>query len=798
MKKISQKLTILTILIVLFSNITIYAQKHCISWQMDALKGTPAYLIDHWDYIETLPFDGVVIFPANYRYQAIMQPGQTITYNEIYTTWRLGELSAKFNKVKHNYLISWCRKAEFFDDAIWPTIVQNFANLAKAAKDAGIAGIIFDNEQYIENPWNYPSSVDHSGTYSLEQYRTQVRLRGKQVMAAMIAEFPNIELMTSHGPYWSEPTFNQQFLPNPVYDDGELAGSFFAGFVEAVIDAKAAGHSPKAIDGGEFYKPRTIQEFEDLYQFRKNTMPSAANNSAQIPVSLRPLWPANVNISFGTYNLGNEAPMDPSIMRTTFEYATRRADDIVWLYSEGQDWYVSGGVSTDWINAIKDGFIAGTSGEVGGGPVGYTYCAEEGQSFTLMGICDVAYGANGQFSYLYGQTGSITYTNATFGGDPIPGVAKKGYYKTSSVGPAGYTYCAEETQSFNLTGTCDVAFGANGTFNYLYNKTGTITFNVATFGDPIPGVAKKGYYKTSSVGPAGYTYCAEETQSYTFTGTCDVAFGANGTFNYLYGKTGSITFNVATFGDPIPGVAKKGYYKTTSVTNLIINYGIESVLTTGWTLDWGSSSRSSTYKKSGSYSLKISAQGGRAQNITSGFTVGSQYTLSAWGRGSSALAVSANIGVICYNGTTNIAEFIAPSYTTTTFVQQLVTFTVPANTTTLQIYVWFNGSGTKALYVDDLKLMSGTQKSANITTEITNSITDEISVYPNPATSNITNSNVPYNTNIAAFTMDGKMVSKIKADNNSINFDVSSWKKGIYLLKVQSESGVVVKKIIVE
>jgi hypothetical protein len=65
-------------------------------------------------------------------------------------------------------------------------------------------------------------------------------------------------------------------------------------------------------------------------------------------------------------------------------------------------------------------------------------------------------------------------------------------------GPAGYTYCASENQSFTLPGLCHVAYGGNNSFAYLYNQTGTITFNNTTFGDPAPGVVKSGYYKIAS------------------------------------------------------------------------------------------------------------------------------------------------------------------------------------------------------------------------------------------------------------------------------------------------------------
>ena len=64
-------------------------------------------------------------------------------------------------------------------------------------------------------------------------------------------------------------------------------------------------------------------------------------------------------------------------------------------------------------------------------------------------------------------------------------------------------------------------------------------------------------------GPAGYTWCANENGTCTFSGTANVAFGADTHFNYL-SATNSIACNTSTFGDPYPGVAKACYYQITS------------------------------------------------------------------------------------------------------------------------------------------------------------------------------------------------------------------------------------------
>ena len=68
--------------------------------------------------------------------------------------------------------------------------------------------------------------------------------------------------------------------------------------------------------------------------------------------------------------------------------------------------------------------------------------------------------------------------------------------------PSGYTVCSGEGQRCNFDGTKDVAYGANGRFNYKYGVTGGVDCNNATFGDPISGVGKACYIKAVAPAPA--------------------------------------------------------------------------------------------------------------------------------------------------------------------------------------------------------------------------------------------------------------------------------------------------------
>ena len=221
------------------------------------------------------------------------------------------------------------------------------------------------------------------------------------------------------------------------------------------------------------------------------------------------------------------------------------------------------------VGVVKAGYYRNA-----GGPAGYTKCADEDGTCTFGRTVDVAYGAHGLFNYQCGVTGAVTVNNASFG-DPIFLAAKAGYFRNAG-GPVGYTWCADEGGTCSFTVASDVAYGANGVFVIKTGVTGTITADNTTFVDPIPNVAKAAYYRVSGTrtGPAGYTWCADERGSCSFTRAVDVAYGTNGSFNYKYGVTGTVVFDNPGFGDPTPNVAKAGYYRTAADTG------------SDWTAQW--------------------------------------------------------------------------------------------------------------------------------------------------------------------------------------------------------------------
>ena len=313
-----------------------------INAQQASFRTRPEYVREHAAHIDTLPFDGMVL--TTDAGSALMS-GTARTYAEISRDF--APLSGiAFTRMRHNFaIVTADRPADFFED--WSVTIENFRMLARVLKEKGIEGIFFDNEEYQRPLFNYPDNCSDPSK-SLDEYREQARLRGRQVMQAIAAEHPGIVVMVFHGPYSS---FSE--TPDPVragqtdWQSEELRGPFSAGLIEG-MDSRS-----RFVDGGEVYPYRTADEFQVSYDYRKTGIASAAANCPFISPDLRRVWPLKVGISFGVYNypFGGQ-PMDPSVMRTTLEQALRRCDDFVWLYCEDLNWNAPGETPQEWFDAL--------------------------------------------------------------------------------------------------------------------------------------------------------------------------------------------------------------------------------------------------------------------------------------------------------------------------------------------------------------------------------------------------------------------------------------------------------------
>ena len=313
-----------------------------INAQQASFRTRPEFVRDHFAHIETLPFDGMALSTTT---GAVLMKGTPRSYAEI--SGDFAPLNGLvFTRMTHNFaLVLVDRPADFFGD--WSTTIENFRVLARVLREKGIAGIFFDNEEYAGQIFNYPDDGSDPSK-SLDEYRAQARLRGQQIMQAIVGEYPGIVVMAFHGPYASfSGTPTAVHRGQTDWQKEELRGPFSIGLIEG-MDSRS-----RFVDGGEVYAYRSVADFQGSYDFRKTAIASAAADCPFISGYLRPVWGKKVSISFGLYNYGfGGETMTPAILRTTLGRALRRCDDFVWFYSEDLNWNAPGEVSQTWVDAV--------------------------------------------------------------------------------------------------------------------------------------------------------------------------------------------------------------------------------------------------------------------------------------------------------------------------------------------------------------------------------------------------------------------------------------------------------------
>jgi fibronectin type 3 domain-containing protein len=178
-----------------------------------------------------------------------------------------------------------------------------------------------------------------------------------------------------------------------------------------------------------------------------------------------------------------------------------------------------------------------------GGSIGYT-CKDANNVMILIG----------GFSYTHLVDNSNLYIGKSFNQGDELGQLKTGSFGTQGVG------CGWASQGSNWF---HVHWGFPNADLQVGNWTLSMSTQNWTNGSTTvsPG---NGWISSGSSGPSGYTFCASEGGYCSFSGTADVAYGANGSFYYKYGITNGINCDNNTFGDPLSGTPKACYYKLTT------------------------------------------------------------------------------------------------------------------------------------------------------------------------------------------------------------------------------------------
>jgi hypothetical protein len=357
------KYMVVVLIMSLFVSLPALAQKRLIF--MDGYLGwyysLPSYLIEHVEELEQRPFSGVAVVGNIFTsYVMSADPNSNnVTYERVWN--EVGGLKDLFKTKTDNFLrINLDFPGDFWDDAAWQKTTSNFAVVAKAAKNLGFKGIVFDDEVYaggqhvqanfmsnfkfpkraevFANPENYEDwevseSVTNRGNwidynctvdgirledsnecsyrneaYSFKQHMDKVAARFKTIMQAMQDEFPDLDVLVLHGPATAHHNTNisNHFIkPNSLFRTNEYKGAMFLGFKQGLNDT-ASLH-----DLGEFYRYQTTEHFENAYQWRKFDIVSDQYNQDLddsyhwvVPVTDRASWSEDVDIGFMVSDVG--------------------------------------------------------------------------------------------------------------------------------------------------------------------------------------------------------------------------------------------------------------------------------------------------------------------------------------------------------------------------------------------------------------------------------------------------------------------------------------------------------------
>jgi hypothetical protein len=306
----------------------------------------PGFMRAHVAELEATPFDGCV-----FHADAFDDKGNGLPF-----TWQcwgkkafkqsdlqrsLDDLKAThFQHFTHNFLRFNTTPADldWFDD--YSAVVTNAKIAATFARESGCAGILFDIEQYNQPLFNYPRQRD-AKTKSWNEYAAQARKRGREVMEAFGAGYPDVTIFLTYGYSlpWRQARGDPARLSSAAY-------GLLAPFLDGMLDA-AQG------------KSRIIDGYESSYGYKDTTRFATAYETMSKGVLRIVVDPEkygqHFQFGFGVWMDNNSHrqkwdPQDfsknfytPDAFEKTVKAALERTDEYVWIYTEEPKWWTAPG-----------------------------------------------------------------------------------------------------------------------------------------------------------------------------------------------------------------------------------------------------------------------------------------------------------------------------------------------------------------------------------------------------------------------------------------------------------------------
>ena len=221
---------------------------------------------------------------------------------------------------------------DWFDD--WTGILSNARGAARIARQAGLAGILFDVEQYQGRIFDYRTKP---GDRPFHACAEQARHRGAEFIRAVNEEHPAIEIMLTFGYSLAERGANR----------AEAEYGLLPSFLDGIFAARTK--ATRIIDGYEFAYPfKTAKAFE---RGREEILRDSAGR-CEVAFGLWIDWNSG---KLGWHEVDTAANWySPREFESAVRSALEQSDRYVWIYSERLNWWTGEHLPGAYARALEN------------------------------------------------------------------------------------------------------------------------------------------------------------------------------------------------------------------------------------------------------------------------------------------------------------------------------------------------------------------------------------------------------------------------------------------------------------
>jgi hypothetical protein len=256
--------------------------------------------------------------------------------------------AAKPTTCRENYLMLYANPGDvdWFDDAGWSEIVDHWRLLGRLAQQGGLRGLLFDAEPYTPpySQFLYGAQTQ-CDQHSFAEYRLKARQRGREVMTALAAEFPEAVIFSYR-----------------LFSD--MLGLLDSGNLQVALEPHTYGLLPAFVDGWLDAMPPTMRVIEGTEDIGYRANSPADYNAAYTRLRLRlgefvalehrerverqfrvgqSLYlDAHVNPPGNPWYIDRKGGTSAGRLAANVASALAASDGLVWLYGEKARWWPAG------------------------------------------------------------------------------------------------------------------------------------------------------------------------------------------------------------------------------------------------------------------------------------------------------------------------------------------------------------------------------------------------------------------------------------------------------------------------